>query len=109
MKRGEVRWCQFSPPDKLRPAVILTRDSAIGYLSSVSVAPITTSVRRVPSQVVLTEEDGLQTLCAINLYGIQTVRKARIGRLISALSPSKLEELQRAIAFALQLDDLLDG
>jgi len=51
--RGEVRLYQFPRPDKQRPVVVLTRDSAIGYLSAVTVAPITSTVRGVPSEVLL--------------------------------------------------------
>ena len=109
MKRGEVRWCQFWPPDKVRPVVILTRDSAIGYLSAVTIAPITTTVRRMRSEVLLSEEDGMRTLCVANLDNITTMPKARVGELITALSPSKLAEMQNAIAFALGLDDLAVG
>ncbi len=56
--RGEVRLYQFSHPDKRRPVVVLTRESAIGYLSAVTVAPITSTIRGVPSEVLLTEADG---------------------------------------------------
>ena len=53
--RGDVRLYRFAPPDKSRPVVVLTRDSAIGYLSTVTVAPITSTMRGVPSEVVLNE------------------------------------------------------
>ena len=49
--RGDVRLYQFAPPDKKRPVVVLTRDSAIAYLSTVTVAPITSTIRGVPSEV----------------------------------------------------------
>jgi len=107
VRRGQVYWCRFAPPDKTRPVVVLTRDSAIGYLGSITVAPITTTVRRSPSQVVLDESDGMRTLCAVKLYGITSVPKARVGKYMASLSPAKLTELQAAIAFALGLDDLL--
>jgi len=58
--RGDIRLYQFAPPDKNRPAVVLTRDSAIAYLSTVTVAPITSTIRGVPSEVVLSEEDGMK-------------------------------------------------
>jgi hypothetical protein len=53
MKRGEVGWVSFEHPGKRRPAVILTRNSAIGYLSTVTVAPITTTIRPTPSMAPL--------------------------------------------------------
>jgi mRNA interferase MazF len=53
VSRGDVRLYQFAPPDKKRPVVALTRDSAVPYLSTVTVAPITTTIRGVPSEVLL--------------------------------------------------------
>ncbi|HEX2661249.1 MAG TPA: type II toxin-antitoxin system PemK/MazF family toxin [Candidatus Acidoferrum sp.] len=47
--RGDVRLYQFAPPDTKRPVVVLTRDSAVPYLSTVTVAPITLTIRGVPS------------------------------------------------------------
>ncbi len=104
MKRGEVRWVEFGPPDKHRPAVILTRDSAIGYLGSVTVAPITTTVRDTPSQVRLGPEDGLQTECAVNLHNLQTVPKALVSGLIAVLSESRMDAIETALLFALGMD-----
>ena len=60
ISRGDVRLYQFAPPNKRRPVVVLTRDSAIAYLSTVTVAPVTSTIRGVPSEVVLSEEDGMK-------------------------------------------------
>ena len=75
MKRGEVRWYQFSRPDRKRPVVILTRDSALEFLGEVTVAPITTTIRDIPTEVLLTKADGMLRDCAVNLDHIQTVSK----------------------------------
>ncbi len=56
MKRGEIRWYKFKAPDKKRPVLILTRDSIIKYLGEVTVAPVTSTVRDIPSEVLLTRE-----------------------------------------------------
>ena len=104
MRRGEVRWYTFQAPDKRRPVLILTRDSAIGFLNALTVAPITTTIRDIPSEVLLTPEDGLQTDCAANMDNIQTVPKHRLGSMISYLSLDRMEEVNQAIAFALGLD-----
>ncbi len=101
VKRGEVRWYRFSKPDKNRPVVILTRDSAIEYLGEVTVAPITSTIRDIPTEVLLTREDGLSKDCAVNLDHIQTVSKGKIGPLITTLSPVKMSELRSALLFAL--------
>ncbi|HDM76613.1 MAG TPA: type II toxin-antitoxin system PemK/MazF family toxin [Deltaproteobacteria bacterium] len=103
MRRGEVRWYKFSAPDKKRPVLILTRDSIIEYLGEVTVAPITSVIRDIPSEVSLTRDDGMPRDCAINFDHIQTVSKGKIGSLITTLSPKKLEQVREAILFALDL------
>ncbi|MEN8131785.1 MAG: type II toxin-antitoxin system PemK/MazF family toxin [Pseudomonadota bacterium] len=105
MRRGEVRWYRFVQPDKKRPVVILTRDSIIEYLGEVTVAPVTTTIRDIPSEVFLSPLDGMARDCAINLDHIQTVSRGRIGSLITTLSPEKMDQLQRALLFALGFDD----
>jgi mRNA interferase MazF len=99
--RGDVRLYRFARLDKQRPVVVLTRESAIGYLSAVTVAPITSSVRGVPSEVRLTEMDGMKHSCAINLHNLVTVSKGRLGRRIASLSPERLNEICAALGFAL--------
>ena len=101
MKRGEVRWYKFSKPDKNRPVVILTRDSALEFLGETTVAPITSTIRDIPSEVLLTKEDGMPKECAVNLDYIQAVPKSKIGPLITTLNPSKISELRSALLFAL--------
>jgi mRNA interferase MazF len=104
MERGEIRWYEFKPPDKKRPVVILTRNSIIGYLGEVTIAPITTTIRTIPSEVPLGMEDGLKTDCAVNVDHIQTVSKKKIGSLISKLSSDKMEQIKTAVLFALGFD-----
>ena len=101
MKRGEVRWYKFSRPDKSRPVVILTRDSAMEFLGEVTIAPITSTIRDISSEVLLTREDGVSRECAVNLDHIQTVSKDKIGPLITTLSSIKLSEIRSALFFAL--------
>ena len=101
MKRGEVRWYKFGKPDKNRPVVILTRDSALEFLGEVTVAPITSTIRDIPTEVLLTKEDGMPRDCAVNLDHIQTVSKGKIGPLITTLSSIKMSELRSALLFAL--------
>jgi len=103
MRHGEVRWYNFKTPDKKRPAVILSRTSVIEYLGEVTIAPITTTIREIPSEVFLSKADCMPRDCAINCDHIQTVAKGKVGALITTLSPAKLEELRRAVSFALEL------
>jgi len=103
MKRGEIRWYKFKAPDKKRPVIILTRDSIMEYLGEVTVAPITSTIRNIPSEVLLSKNDGMPKDCVINFDHIQTVSKGEIGLLITSLSFEKLLEVQEAILFALNL------
>ncbi|MBU0567508.1 type II toxin-antitoxin system PemK/MazF family toxin [bacterium] len=103
MKRGEIRWYKFKSPDKKRPVLILTRDSVLEYLGEVTIAPTTSTVRDIPSEVFLSKHDGMKKDCAINFDHIQTVSKRKIGSLITTLFPEKLKQVQRAILFALDL------
>lgn len=103
MKRGEVRWYKFKGPDKKRPIVILTRDAILEYLGEVTVAPITSTIRDIPSEVSLSRDDGMKNDCVINCDHIQTVSKSKIGSLITTLSNNKLKDLRNAICFSLNL------
>ena len=103
MKRGEIRWYKFKAPDKKRPVLVLTRDSILEYLGEITIAPITSTVRDIPSEVFLSRDDGMRRDCAINFDHIQTVLKEKIGSLITTLSPEKLKQVREAILFALDL------
>ena len=102
MRRGEVRLYKFKTPDKERPVVILSRNSAIEYLGEITVAPITSKIRDIPTEVILDERDGMRMECAINLDHIQTVPKGKIGKLITTLSEEKVDRIREALLFALE-------
>lgn len=101
MRRGEIRWYKFGRPDKRRPVVILTRDSALEFLGEVTVAPITSRIRDIASEVLLTKEDGMDADCAINLDHVQTVSTKRIGALFATLAPDKMRQIRAGLLFAL--------
>ncbi|HLY40544.1 MAG TPA: type II toxin-antitoxin system PemK/MazF family toxin [Terracidiphilus sp.] len=102
--RGEIRFYRFAPPDKERPVVVLTRDSAISYLANITVAPITSAIRGVPSEVVLNEEDGMKVRCAINLHNLVTVSKDHLGRRVAQLRSTRMSEICAALRFSLGCD-----
>lgn len=103
MKRGEIRWYKFAHPDKKRPVLILTRDSVLEYLGEVTIAPITRTVRDIPSEVFLCRADGMPHDCAVNCDHVQTVSRAKIGALITALPQAKMLAVGKAVRFALVL------
>lgn len=105
LERGEIRLFRFPAPDEQRPVLVLTRASALGYLSRVTVAPITSAIRGVPSEVVLGPDDGMKQQCAVNLHNLVTVGKLGLGRRLAQLSPARMLEVCAALAFALGCGD----
>lgn len=103
MKQGEIRWYKLTRPDKKRPVLVLTRNSVLQYLGEVTIAPITSTVRDIPSEVFLSKADGMPIDCAVNCDHLQTVSKGKIGSLITSLPPVKMTDVGRAIRFALDL------
>lgn len=103
MKRGEIRWYKFTRPDKKRPVLVLTRDSVLEYLGEVTIAPVTSIVRDIPSEVFLSKADGMPRNCAVNCDHLQTVSKGKIGSLITSLPAEKMTDVGRAIRFALDI------
>lgn len=88
----------------MRPVVVLTRSSGIEYLSQVTVAPITSSIRNARSQVLLNEDDGMKWPCAVNLHHLITVPKGRLGLRVAQLSAERMREICAALSFALGCD-----
>lgn len=99
--RGDVRWYRFGRPDKRRPVVVLTRDSALDFLGEVTIAPVTSTIREIPTEVVLTADDGMPRECAVNLDHVQTVSRGKLGPPITTLTTDRLEEVRKALLFAL--------
>ncbi|HRX62502.1 MAG TPA: type II toxin-antitoxin system PemK/MazF family toxin [Candidatus Competibacter sp.] len=101
MRRGEIRWYTFKAPDKKRPVLILTRNSILDVLGEVTIAPITSTIRHIPSEVILTPEDGLPETCAVNLDHVQTIAKTKVRPFIATLDDRRMEQVKAALLFAL--------
>ncbi|HJR08245.1 MAG TPA: type II toxin-antitoxin system PemK/MazF family toxin [Pyrinomonadaceae bacterium] len=107
MNQGDVYWHTFRAPDKRRPVLILTRNSIIPFLQSVTVAPLTSTIRGIPSEVILTPtEDGVAADCVVNADNLQTIQKSNLGGYITHLSLERMREVRAAIEFALGFDAL---
>ena len=104
IERGDVRLYRFPAPDKPRAVLVLTRPSALDYLSRVTVAPITSAIWDVPSEVVLGTGDGMKQPCAVNLHNVVTVARDALGRRVARLGESRMREVCSALAFALGCD-----
>jgi mRNA interferase MazF len=104
LSRGEIWMYSFRPPDKRRPVLVLSRQEAIGVLHTVTVAPITSTVRGAPSEMLVGPDQGLKTTSAVNLDHIQTVEQARLEQFVGSLSPVQMQSVCRALALALGCD-----
>lgn len=102
--RGEIWQFAFPKPDRRRPVLILTRQEVLGYLNSVTVAPITRTIRGIPSEVVVGEECGLKEPSAVNLDNVATVPKAGLRAFVGSVPPEVLAQVREALLFALGFD-----
>jgi mRNA interferase MazF len=98
--RGEVWTYSFRKPDKRRPVLVLSRSEAIEVLHTVMVAPLTSTIRGIPSEVVVGSDEGLKHDSAVNLDHVQTVEQARLSRYVGRLGPEKMRAVCRALAIA---------
>jgi mRNA interferase MazF len=103
MRRGEVWWAKLPAPAGRRPVVLLSRNEAYSVRELVMVAPVTTRVRRIPTEVPLGPAEGLAKTCVVNLDTITTIPRRTLRQPIGPLSPAKLIAVERALMFALGL------
>ncbi len=99
-RRGEIWQYRFDRPDKRRPVVILTRQEVLPLLRTAMVAPITSTIRGIPSEVLVGPDEGLKHHSAINLDHVQTVEQSLLHHYLGSLSPSKMRQVCRALAIA---------
>lgn len=103
MRRGEVWWADLPAPAGRRPVVLLSRNEAYSVRELVTVAPVTTRVRRIPTEVRLGPSEGLAKACVVNLDTITTIPRRALTRPIGPLPAEKLDAVERALIFALGL------
>lgn len=103
MRRCEVWWADLPPPAGRRPVVLLSRDEAYAVRNQVTVAPVTTRIRRIPVEVALGPKDGLPKRCVANLDSVVTIPKAQLKGRIALLRPEKVRRVEAALRFALGL------
>src|SRR5437867_9682028 len=100
LNRGEIWHYSFSAPDKRRPVLIMSRQEVIGLLRTVTVAPITSTVRGIHSKVILGMDEGLPRTSAVNLDHLQTIDQAQLVGYSGHLSVPKMRDVCRALAVA---------
>lgn len=104
VNRGEIWLYTFKLPDKRRPVLVLSRPEAIRWLDTVIVAPITSTIRGVPSEVAVGLDEGLKNPSAVNLDHVQTVAKRHLKNFVGTLAPEKMKEVCGALSLATACD-----
>lgn len=104
MKRGEIWWARMPEPSGRRPVVLVSRESAYAVRASVTVVEVSTTVRGIPSEVPLGSRDGMKRSCVVNADNVLTIPKRWLEARVAPLRAEKLEQLDRALRFALALE-----
>ena len=105
MRRGEIWWAELESPAGRRPVLLLSRNEAYSVRSLVIVAPVTTRIRHITSEVRLGPGEGLPQDCVANLDIITTVPKDCLRNRITALDAGKMREIEAAVRFALGMEE----
>lgn len=103
MNRGEIWWAELPPPIGSRPVLLLSRNEALARRANITLAPLTTTVFGIDSEVLLTPADGVARESVVNLDNIGTFAKRYVQRHLTTLPPHKMLEVERAIHFYLAL------
>lgn len=103
-QRGEIWLYTFKPPDKRRPVVILTRQSVLPLLRTAVVAPVTSTIRGLPSEVPLGLDEGLKEPSVVNLDWVQTVEQRLLAHYVGSLGEATMAKVCRALSIATGCD-----
>jgi mRNA interferase MazF len=104
MKRGEIYWGDLPPPYGRRPLLVVTRSGVVPMLTRVTVAPITSTMRGIASEVLLGRGQGLPFRSAASCDNLQTVEKSLLDASpVGHLPITKVHELDQALRFALEI------
>ncbi len=95
-RQGEIWWAEAE--DKRRPVLVVSRSEVVPVLTWVVVAPITRTVRGIPTEIALGAEEGLSSECCASFDNLQPIRRAFLTKRTGALDPLRRAELCRALA-----------
>ncbi len=103
MSRGDICWCDL-PEAGRRPVLILTRAEAIPVFPLVLVAPLTRTIRGIPTEVRLGEQDGMPEECVVSFDNLDKAPRALLSEPIASLSGARMHEVCKALAIATGCD-----
>jgi mRNA interferase MazF len=98
-RRGEVWWGEIEDVGR-RPFLVMTRTAAIPVLHSVIAAPVTRTIRNIPTELLLGPDDGMPTECAASFDNLRVVPKSHLVDRLCSLNPTRLIEACRALRAA---------
>lgn len=98
-RRGEVWWGEIEEVGR-RPFLVMTRSAAIPVLHSVLAAPVTRTVRQIPTELALGPDDGMPVACAASFDNLRVVPKAYLVDRLCTLEPMRVVEACRALRAA---------
>ena len=106
MKQYEIRWANMPAPIGRRPVLLLSRSNAAKYLNKLIVAEVTSTIRDIPQEVRIGEQEGLRRPSVVNFDNVHVVAKKLIGERLGLLDPSREREVKRALGYALDWAEL---
>ena len=104
LRQGEIWRCHFDAPNTRRPVVVLTRDVALRFLRTATVAEVTSTIRGAPSEVRVGPDEGLKQVSVVTLDNVQTVDQRRLRGYVGQLDAEKMGQVCRALAIATGCD-----
>lgn len=99
VRRGGIYYLEH-PEWGRRPVLVLTREAAIPVLKRVTIASITRTIRDIPTEVVLDEDDGMPVRCVVSLDNLGDAWKAMLIEHVTTLRPERMREVCQALSIA---------
>ena len=107
MKQYEIWWADLPKPAGRRPVLLLSRDEAYPLLNKFIAAEITATIRHIPIEVPLGSTEGMAKSCVVNCDNLRTISKIHLVKKISKLSQKRVQEVKRAVGYALAWEELI--
>ncbi len=103
IQRGDIRWFRFPRPDKRRPVLVVADAELLPSLSQVPVIPISTQLRRLPWEVLLTDADGVRSISVLKPEWIRAVERSNLGDRLGTFPENRWPEVRAALLQVLGL------
>lgn len=107
MKQYEIRWARMPDPIGFRPVLLLTRTPGYSYLRKILAAEVTTRIRGIAQEVLLTSRDGMPKRCAVKLENVHLVPIDVLEERIATLRASRIVDVKRALGHTLLWPELM--